>query len=105
MKYFMKLFYTSELVGLYQTQSTGISNYQFESFLKYQSVIVPRAPLMHDFVKVAEPIIKQKDNLALANASLLKTRDSLLPRLISGKLSVENLDIKFPPSMQKPGAA
>jgi len=25
----------------------------------------------------------------------------LLPRLISGKLSVENLDIQFPPSMRE----
>jgi type I restriction enzyme S subunit len=30
---------------------------------------------------------------------LTKTRDLLLPRLISGKLSVEDLDIQFPPSM------
>jgi type I restriction enzyme, S subunit len=29
-----------------------------------------------------------------------QTRDLLFPRLISGKLSVENLDIKFPPSMR-----
>ena len=30
---------------------------------------------------------------------LSQTRDLLLPRLISGKLSVENLDIQFPPGM------
>ena len=30
---------------------------------------------------------------------LIETRDLLLPRLISGKLSVENLDIQFPPGM------
>jgi len=29
------------------------------------------------------------------------SRDALLPRLISGKLSVENLDIQFPPSMEE----
>jgi type I restriction enzyme S subunit len=28
------------------------------------------------------------------------TKNQLLPRLISGKLSVENLNIQFPPSMQ-----
>ena len=28
-----------------------------------------------------------------------KTRDKLLPRLISGKLAVENLAIQFPPGM------
>lgn len=33
--------------------------------------------------------------------NLTKTRDLLLPRLISGKLSVEDLDIQFPPSMQE----
>jgi len=31
--------------------------------------------------------------------SLTRTRDLLLPRLISGKLSVEHLDIQFPPGM------
>jgi len=30
-----------------------------------------------------------------------RTRDLLLPRLISGKLSVEDLDIQFPPSMRE----
>lgn len=33
--------------------------------------------------------------------NLTKTRDLLLPRLISGKLSVEDLDIQFPPSMHE----
>jgi type I restriction enzyme S subunit len=31
--------------------------------------------------------------------NLTTTRNKLLPRLISGKLSVENLDIQFPPGM------
>jgi len=34
-----------------------------------------------------------------ANQKLKETRDKLLHRLISGKLSVENLDIQFPPGM------
>ena len=37
--------------------------------------------------------------LARQNEPLTQTRDLLLPRLISGKLSVEDLDIQFPPSM------
>jgi type I restriction enzyme S subunit len=31
-------------------------------------------------------------------------RDLLLPRLISGKLRVDDLDIQFPPSMQDAAA-
>ena len=37
--------------------------------------------------------------VARAQAKLKETRDKLLPRLISGKLSVENLGIQFPPGM------
>jgi type I restriction enzyme S subunit len=33
------------------------------------------------------------------NKELASTRDALLPRLISGKLSVDALDIRFPPGM------
>ncbi len=100
MKYFLKLFYEQDLVGIYQVQSTGISNYQFESFLDNQHVLVPDESILKSFDKVVKPIIAQLDNLSLANLKLEQTRSQLLPRLISGKLSVENLDIQFPPSMQ-----
>ncbi len=36
--------------------------------------------------------------------ALAKMRDALLPRLISGKLRVDHLDIQFPPSMQEVAA-
>jgi len=39
-------------------------------------------------------------HLKLVNANLGKTRDLLPPRLISGKLRVDQLDIQFPPSMR-----
>lgn len=99
MKYFMKLYYDCDLVGIYQIQSTGISNYQFESFLKFQTIILPPDKLQTTFENVVNPIVTMRDEVALANIALRKTRDLLLPRLISGKLSVENLDIQFPPGM------
>lgn len=36
-----------------------------------------------------------------ANANLTQTRDLLFPGLISGKRSVEDLDIQCPPSMRE----
>jgi type I restriction enzyme S subunit len=45
-------------------------------------------------------IHRQILQISIATRALLRTRDVLLPRLISGKLSVENLDIQFPPSME-----
>jgi type I restriction enzyme S subunit len=101
MKYFMKLYYDYDLVGIYQIQSTGISNYQFESFLKYQTIVLPPDELQKKFEDMVKPIIEMRDGISLANIELRKTRDLLLPRLISGKLSVENLDIRFPPGMEE----
>ena len=43
--------------------------------------------------------------LLTQNDELKKARDMLLPRLISGKLPVENLDIRFPQSMSLQDAA
>jgi len=97
----LKLYYDCDLVGIYQIQSTGISNYQFESFLKYQDIIVPPDTLQKEFEVKVKPMIQMKDRLGLANAALSKTRDLLLPRLISGKLSVETLSIRFPPAMDE----
>lgn len=100
MKYFMKLYYDCDLVGIYQIQSTGISNYQFESFLKYQTITLPPKELQKKFDDLVMPILDMRDKISLANIQLKKSRDLLLPRLISGKLSVASLDIKFPPSME-----
>lgn len=52
------------------------------------------------FNEVAGPIYEQSLMLRRANICLQVTRDALLPRLISGKLRVDALDIQFPPSMQ-----
>lgn len=64
-----------------------------------QHVIIPPKELQVSFAKIAEPLYDFLDLLVQQNELLAKTRDSLLPRLISGKLSVEHLDIQFPPSM------
>jgi type I restriction enzyme, S subunit len=99
MKYFFKLYYETDLVGLYQVQSTGISNYQFEAFLNYQTVLLPPLDLQANFDAMVEPMLELKDDIALQTVVLRKTRDALLPRLISGKLAVDALDIRFPPGL------
>lgn len=62
-------------------------------------ISVPPKTLQSKFDDNIEPIFQQLRSLQKANNLLQQTRDRLLPRLISGKLSVEDLDIQFPPSM------
>jgi type I restriction enzyme S subunit len=64
-------------------------------------VLVPEPELMNKFGQTIEGIIQQKQHLFTINENLLSTKNQLLPRLIAGKLSVEKLDIQFPPSMQE----
>lgn len=101
LKYFFKSYYESGLVGTYQIQSTGISNYQFEDMLKYQKALVPNKPLLDKFDSQVKVIIQTKDKISLVNEKLRFTRDRLLSRLMSGKIDVENMDIEFPASMQE----
>lgn len=63
-------------------------------------MIVPPKEFQDSFDAVISPLFMEKELIEQSNKVLIKTRDALLPRLISGKLSVENLDIQFPPSMQ-----
>ncbi len=60
----------------------------------------PGDDLIAQFDRATSPIFEMKSQLQAQVENLTQTRDLLLPRLISGKLSVEDLDIQFPPSMR-----
>ncbi|HYE37301.1 restriction endonuclease subunit S [Methylocaldum sp.] len=63
-------------------------------------VLLPAGHLIDKFSAQAQKIFDFKNNLVAQSQTLETTRNALLPRLISGKLPVENLDIRFPPSMR-----
>ncbi len=62
-------------------------------------ILTPPEPIMMEFVRMESPLLKAIEHSLCANQKLIAIRDKLLPRLISGKLSVEDLDIQFPPGM------
>ncbi|MDP2222887.1 restriction endonuclease subunit S [Nitrosomonas sp.] len=64
-------------------------------------VTMPSKPLQDVFESHAEPLFAQITYLTAQNERLTRMRNLLLPRLISGKLSVEHLDIQFPPGMEE----
>jgi type I restriction enzyme S subunit len=64
------------------------------SLIEFQKAIIPAIEICEDFEKIVEPMITEIDLLNNKNQILQETRDLLLPRLISGKLSVEELEIE-----------
>ncbi|MBH42512.1 MAG: type I restriction endonuclease subunit S [Chloroflexi bacterium] len=59
-----------------------------------KSLPVPPTNLSEQFGSIAEQIVRMSFRLGNINQNLRKTRDMLLPKLISGQLDVEELDIK-----------
>ncbi len=66
-----------------------------------QKILIPPKQLVDSFEAKVVPIYSELNILEESNEKLEIMRNNLLPRLISGKLSVEDLDIQFPPSMQE----
>jgi type I restriction enzyme S subunit len=62
-------------------------------------ILTPPDPIVAEFSRIEAPLFEAIENRLRANRKLIETRDKLLPRLISGKLSVANLEIRFPPGM------
>lgn len=87
--YFLNYLYDTGMIETYQVQSTGISNYQFEPFLKFQQIILPKDELMQSFHDKAILMQKQIAILGQQNNQLRQIRDRLLTRLIGGKLEVK----------------
>jgi type I restriction enzyme, S subunit len=72
-----------------------------KTVFKKIEVLTPPMPLITKYEAMARPLFEKMEKIIGANETLIRSRDKLLSRLMSGKLSVEDLDIKFPASMQE----
>jgi type I restriction enzyme, S subunit len=84
---------------LSMTGASGRQRVQEQCFAQFL-VKVPPTALRDQFTAIVRPMVSQIHLLSKQTEALRQTRDLLLPRLISGKLSVEELDIQFPPGIQ-----
>ena len=67
----------------------NMSGGQIENF----ELLVPSIDLVQRFSYFVSPFVNDVDNMILRNKALRRTRDLLLPKLISGELDVSELDI------------
>ncbi len=57
--------------------------------LKNIKVLLPQKPLIAKYVSIVKPMFNNINKLNMVNENLVKQRDALLPRLMSGKLEVK----------------
>ena len=72
--------------------ATGRQRVREECFDKFYFAL-PTPELLAQFQEIALPLFRNVSKLARKNINLRTTRDLLLPKLISGQLDVEDLDI------------
>ncbi|MDP2606983.1 MAG: restriction endonuclease subunit S [Deltaproteobacteria bacterium] len=97
--YFYFLSMKNAIAYIKGVSKSGVFDNIIVDTFKIIPIFMPPGPLIERFNECAAPIFKQIGTLLEQNEVLTKSRDMLLPRLISGTLSVDNLDIQFPPSM------
>lgn len=81
--------YESGEIEQFQVQSTGISNFKWKDYLAQTERVVPPAHLRSRFREGVKPLLTQVATLGLKVQNLRRTRDLLLPRLLSGQLELE----------------
>lgn len=98
--YMLKCYFSNEdIIG-----NGAIFNSVGKDELKKLEIIYTEESLIKQYNHIAVGLDSKIENLLNSIDLLVKSRDLLLSRLLSGKLSVENLDIKFPPGMEKADA-
>ena len=78
--------YQTKKIWNYQLQSTGISNFQYGQFNKYERLVIPDKIIQE---KIADTLYSYIEYGHLnENQKLAALRDLLLPRLMRGELRV-----------------
>jgi len=89
---------------LSMTGASGRQRVQEECF-SFFLVKTPPPELRGNFSEITRPHFLQIHLLSRQIDQLKKTRDLLLPRLLSGKLSVDNFDVQFSTELEAPQKA
>lgn len=80
--------YRNGRIDAYQTQSTGLRNFKFTVLLDNEMIVIPDRIVLSTFDAICERNAELRGILILQIEKLRISRDLLLPRLISGQLSV-----------------
>lgn len=85
---FLEYLYSKGAMWDYQNRSTGISNFQYKFFT--ENALIKNVPqdIEEKFHSKVQPLIAQRAKNAQQIQTLTTLRDTLLPRLINGKIEV-----------------
>lgn len=80
--------YNQNVFFLYENGTTGIKNFDINTFIENYKIVKPNKDILMKFSKIANNLIKMIQVNGDENIKLSEIRDSLLPKLISGEIRV-----------------
>ncbi|MFA6815011.1 MAG: restriction endonuclease subunit S [Parabacteroides sp.] len=83
---YLQFLYDSGVMETHQVQSTGISNFQFKSFIASKQVVISDKGIQDKFSGIIEKLYQKKNTYESYRLKLI--RDNLLPKLMSGEIRV-----------------
>ena len=99
--YFYFLALKNAITYIKGISKSGVFDNIIVDTFKVIPISLPEINLIANFNSNVDPLFEEMANLIGKNEILRSLRNKLLFRLISGKVSIEDLDIKFPPSMEE----
>ena len=93
----MYLYFSSfDTLNMMLKKASGTSQKFFSlDFLRSMELIVPTNAIISHFDSIVRQLLEERSLLNKKNQNLRRTRDLLLPKLISGEVDVEKLDINI----------
>jgi type I restriction enzyme S subunit len=81
---------TSPVIQDVLSMQTNGASQQFVglTFMRRFKILVPSEPVLERFAEQITPILLEKQTLHAKSQNLVRQRDMLLPRMMSGKLEV-----------------
>lgn len=86
--FYWKYLYFQRVMFSYENSTIGIKNLDISGFLETEPIIIPPVGVIHHFSEAIGALIDMVFVNGLENETLATTRDTLLPRLMSGELIV-----------------
>jgi len=90
---YLYLNFSSNISSIIQHASGGAQQHINKEIINDVKIIIPPKMLINDFSSFEKPLFDLIEILFCKNEILRRTRDLLLPKLISGELDVSELDI------------
>ena len=91
--YYWQYLYEKSVFFSYENGTTGIKNLDFTGFIETEPIIVPPFDKVQEFDDYCNSIFSQVFANGKQSEQLASLRDTLLPKLMSGKLDVSDINL------------